>query len=191
MTSARAVAMALVMVASSIASVLAQARWPGEPPQPTEGPWPGKVPWPVRPSQPPIATQQECMTQFTALRSEVEKRGVAARAASEKAASREEMCGLVKAYGAAETRWIKFAEAAMAKCGIPTEIVAQMRTVHARTTDGEKKLCAAGPAAAPTLHNALDAAPLPSRRPNGPGGYCWDPPVREIDYQCLPRFSGR
>ena len=181
----RVAALALLVVADSVGAVRAQAPGPEEPPQPTE------VPSPVTPSQPPIATQQECMTQFTALRSEVAKRGVAARAASEKQASREEMCKLVKAYGAAETKWIKFAETAMAKCGIPTEIVAQMRTVHARTADGEKNLCAAGPAAAPTLHNALDAAPLPTRKPNGPGGHCWDPPVREIDYECLPRFSGR
>ena len=187
MTSARAVALALLLATGADGTVRAQAQWPGEPPQPA-APWPGKVPGAVTPWQPP---QQECMTKFTALRSEVEKRGMAAKAASAEQVSREEMCKLVKAYGAAETKWIKFAEAAMATCGIPTEIVAQMRTIHARTADGEKKLCAAGPAAVPTLQNALDAAPLPMRAPKGPGGYCWDPPVQEIDYKCLPRFSGR
>jgi hypothetical protein len=130
------------------------------------------------------------MSQFTALRSEVEMRGVAAKAASETQAPREEMCKLVKAYGAAETRWIEFAEAAMATCGIPRQIVAQMRTVHARTADGERKLCAAGPAGSPTLQDALGPERSPKRR-YGPGGYCWDPPAREIDYRCLPRFSGR
>ena len=111
------------------------------------------------------------MTQFTTLRSEVEKRGMAARAASEKQAPRDEMCKLVKAYGAAETKWIKFAESSMAKCGIPQEIVKQLKTVHARTADGEKKLCAAGPAggpaAAPTLSDALGGgASLPAREPD-------------------------
>ena len=131
------------------------------------------------------------MTQFTALRSEVEERGMAAKAASARQASRDEMCKLVAAYGAAETKWIKFAEAAMAKCGIPYVVVAQMRTVHARTADGEKKLCAARAAAAPTLQDARDGDTLPTRAPKDPGGYCWDPPVREVDYKCLPRFPGR
>ena len=46
----------------------------------------------------------ECVTQFTSLRAEVEKRGMAAKTASEKRASREEMCKLVTAYGDADTK---------------------------------------------------------------------------------------
>jgi hypothetical protein len=86
----------------------------------------------------------ECVTQFTAIRSDVEQRGLAAKAASEKHASRAEMCKLVTAYGAAESKWIEFAEGNMSKCGIPKDIVAQLKTVHARTAEGQKKLCTAG-----------------------------------------------
>src|SRR5262249_56780005 len=116
-------------------------------------------------------------TKFAALRAEVEKRGMAARTASEKHASREEMCKLVTAYGTAESKWIKYAEGNMSKCGIPKEIVTQLKTVHAKTADGQKKLCAAGPAggaaAAPTLSDALGTATLPSReaeKKRKPGG---------------------
>jgi hypothetical protein len=163
-----------------------QAGWPSSAPaaQPQQ-PWPAAAPAGPGPGPamggpgpmgggmagpPPTAVQQECMTQFTALRSEVEKRGIAAKTASEKKASREEMCQLVKAYGAAETKWIKFAEIGITKCGIPQEIVKQLKASHARTADGEKKLCAAGPAggpaAAPTLSDALGGGvSLPAREP--------------------------
>jgi hypothetical protein len=111
------------------------------------------------------------------LRGEVEKRGMAARTASEKHASREEMCKLITEYGAAETKWIKYTESNMSKCGIPKEIVAQLKAVHAKTADGQKKLCAAGPAgggaAAPTLSDALGTSTLPTREPDKkrkPGG---------------------
>jgi hypothetical protein len=126
---------------------------------------------------PPPQAQKECVIPFTALRAEVEKRGMAAKAASEKQASREEMCKLVTEYSAAEVKWIKFAETNASKCGIPKQIVQQLKTVHAKTADGQKKLCSAGPAggpaAAPTLSDALGTATLPTREPEKkrkPGG---------------------
>jgi hypothetical protein len=171
----------------------AQAGWPSSAPAapPQQAPWPASAP-PGQPTAappmgggfggggfggPPPAAQQECVGPFTALRSEVEKRGMAAKAGGEKQASREEMCKLVTAYSAAELKWIKFAEANMSKCGIPKEIVSQLKAVHAKTADGQKKLCAAGPAggpvAAPTLSDALGTATLPTREPEKvrkPGG---------------------
>src|SRR5262249_56901334 len=112
-----------------------------------------------------------------AWRAEVEKRGMAAKAGGEKKVSGEEMCKLVTTYSAAEMKWVKFAEGNMSKCGIPKEIVTQLKAVHARTADGQKKLCAAGPAggaaAAPTLSDALGTATLPSReaeKKRKPGG---------------------
>ena len=115
------------------------------------------------------------MTKFSELRSDVEKKGMAAKAAGEKQAPREEMCKLVTIYSAAETKWVKYAEGNMSKCGIPKEIVHQLKTVHAKTAEGQKKLCSAGPgpAAAPTLSDALGTATLPSREPEKkrkPGG---------------------
>ena len=167
-----------------------QAPWPNSAPapQPQQAPWPASAPQAQPMAAPPMgggggfsgppmggglggpptAVQQECMTQFTSLRAEVEKRGMAARAGGEKRVSREEMCQLVTTYSTAETKWVKFAEGNMSKCGIPKEIVTQLKTVHAKTADGQKKLCAAGPAAAsavPTLSDALGTATLPTREP--------------------------
>jgi hypothetical protein len=69
---------------------------------------------------------------------------------------------LVTAYSAAEVKWVKYAEINMTKCGIRKEIVTQLKTVHVRTADGQKKLCSAGAAgAAPTLSDVegTQAAP--------------------------------
>ncbi len=126
---------------------------------------------------PPPETQRECIGPFTALRADVEKRGMAAKAGSEKKVSREEMCKLVTLYSTAEAKWIKFAETNKSKCGIPDQIIHQLKAVHAKTTEGQKNLCSAGPAggpaAAPTLSDALGTATLPTREPekhHKPGG---------------------
>ena len=193
MTSARVVALALAVAAGSAANAQAQAPWPDSQPQrqsawPSSAPQPQpQAPWPSSAPQaqpmaappmgggfggppmggPPSAVQQECMTQFTTLRSDVEKKGMAAKAGSEKQASREEMCKLVTAYSTAEIKWVKFSATNMAKCGIPKQIVDQLKTVHAKTAEGQKRLCAAGPAggpaATPTLSDALGTATLPTR----------------------------
>jgi len=163
-----------------------QAAWPNNAPpaQPQQqAPWPANAPAGPPMAAPPMGGgfgggggggfgggpppggQQDCVAPFTALRTEVEKRGMAAKTASEKRASREEMCKLVTAYGDAEVKWIKYTESNMSKCGIPKELVTQLKTVHAKTADGQKKLCAAGPAvsAAPTLSDALGTATMPTR----------------------------
>jgi len=163
---------------------------PAAPPQ--QAPWPASAP-PGQMAAPPMgggfggggggfggpppSAQQECMAPFGAMRAEVEKRGLAARAGAEKQVAREELCKLVTAYSAAEAKWVKFAETNMAKCGIPKEIVHQLKTVHAKTADSQKRVCAAGPAggpaAAPTLSDALGTATLPTREPEKrrkPGG---------------------
>jgi hypothetical protein len=211
MTSARVVALALVVAAGSAGAAHAQAPWPNSQPQPqAQSAWPSnapqpqaqpqagwpaanapqaqpqQAPWPANAPQgpmaapagpqmgggfggPPSGVQQECMTQFTTLRSEVEKRGMAAKAGGEKQAPREEMCKLVTAYNAAEVKWVNFAVSNMSKCGIPKQIIDQLKTVHVKTAEGQKKLCAAGPAggpsAAPTLSDALGTATLPTREP--------------------------
>ena len=135
------------------------------------------------PSGPPMggppgmnATQQECLRQFSEFRTEVEKRAMAAKAAGEKRVTREEMCKLVTAYSNAEGKWLKYSDTNMARCGIPKEAIEQIRGVHLRTADAQKKLCAAGPAAGPagppSLSDALGTTRLPSqetekRKPGG------------------------
>jgi hypothetical protein len=87
------------------------------------------------------------MAEFAKLREEVEKRGLAAKAAGQKHAPREEMCKLIMDYSASEAKWVKFTEAGVGACGIPTQIANQLRQVHANTEQTKESICTAGPAA--------------------------------------------
>ena len=177
----RVVALALLVTAGSVETVRAQVPAPGKSATPGAEPW--ALPAELLLGQ-PNTSSYECAIQFKGLRSEVERRGIAARSASEKHASREEMCKLVTAYGAAETEWIEFVERNMTPCGIPMEIVAQMKTVHAKTADGQKKLCAAG----------LGPGELREHHRFGPpGDYRFGPPTQPSDppVKNFPRLSGR
>ncbi len=106
------------------------------------------------------------MAEFTKLREEVQKRGQAAKAASERKASREEMCKHIQAYNAAEAKWLKFTEASTSTCGIPPQVAQQLKQVHAATENTKEKVCAAAPAAAapsaPSLSDALGTTKLPT-----------------------------
>jgi hypothetical protein len=156
-----------------------QAPWPASAapqaqPQPQQAPWPSN-PQPMGPAGPamggppmaPTAVQQDCLRDFTSLRQDVEKKGMAARTANEKKVPREEMCKLVTIYSTSEAKWVKFAADNMTKCGIPKPVVAQIKVAHSHTDDARKKLCAAGPGqagpAAPTLSDALGTATLPNQ----------------------------
>jgi hypothetical protein len=97
--------------------------------------------------------------EFGKLRDEVQKKGLAAKTAQEHKVAREEMCKIVSAYAAAEQKWLKFAEGGVSACGIPAEVVTQLKQVHARTEQAKTNICSAGPggvaAAAPSLSDAL------------------------------------
>jgi hypothetical protein len=106
-----------------------------------------------------------CMAEFTKLREDVQKQGLAAKAAGQRKATREEMCKHVTAYSAAELKWVKFTEANVSTCGIPPQIAQQLKQTHAATEQTREKLCAAGTAAAPaapSLSDALGTTRLPT-----------------------------
>jgi len=104
-----------------------------------------------------------CMAEFGKLRDDVQKRGLAAKAAGVRKASREEMCKHITAYSAAELKWIKYTEANVTSCGIPAEVVSQLKQVHSGTEQTKEKICAAGPSAPPpSLSDALGTARLPT-----------------------------
>ena len=86
------------------------------------------------------------------------------------------------------------------KCDIPDHIVQQLKAVHAKTAEGQKTICSAGPAGAPVpalrLSDGLGTPRLPMRKPalreNQPE-YRLGPPTQpnDIPPRSLPRFSGR
>jgi hypothetical protein len=106
-----------------------------------------------------------CVVEFGKLRDEVQKKGLAAKTAQERKVTREEMCKIVSVYSAAERKWLKFAEAGVLSCGIPGEVVNQLKQVHARTEQAKTNICAAALAAAgpstPSLSDALGTTRLP------------------------------
>ena len=105
------------------------------------------------------------MGEFTKLREDVQKHAMAAKAASERKVSREEMCKHIQAYSAAELKWVKFTEANTSSCGIPAQVAQQLKQVHANTEQTKAKVCAAQPVAAapaPSLSDALGTTRLPT-----------------------------
>jgi len=122
----------------------------------------------MQPQQPP-----PCVAEFMQLRSNVEKYGLAAKAAHEKNASREEMCKLITTFSAAEEKMIKYAATNASSCGIPAQAVGQMKTNHEHSMMIRKQICSAGPAAGPappTLSDALANNPGPTST-KGSGTY--------------------
>src|SRR5262245_36485081 len=148
--------------------------WPTDPQRPAaSGPWPSdgapsasRMPAPaMSPMGAPPAQASPfgggggtppCMAEFAKLRDDVQKRGLAAKAAGQRKVSREEMCKHITAYSAAELKWVKYTEANVKSCGIPAEVVSQLKQVHGNTEQTKEKICAPGPtAAAPSLSDAL------------------------------------
>ena len=180
----RAASIAACMFAVTAAPAAAQAPWPGQPQQqqPAAAPWPGQPqqqfqqpaasPWsaqPARPQQPP-----PCVQEFGKLRDEAQKRANAIRVASERKAAPKEACALFNAFSAAEMKMIKFATDQAVSCGIPPEVLTNMKKGHARTSEIRSKVCqaAARPQApaGPSLSDALNSPVADSKNIRSGGG---------------------
>jgi hypothetical protein len=116
------------------------------------------------PSAPPQQEQQQappCLEEFGKLRDDTQKKASAIQAAGQRKASPKEACGLFNTFAAAEAKMLKYAADNAVWCGIPPEIIANIRTGHARTTDMRTKVCriaaAPMPSQGPSLSDALSA----------------------------------
>lgn len=113
------------------------------------------------PAAPPPQQRQEppCLRDFAPLKAEAEKRAEVLKVAMQKKVAREEACGLIKSYSAAEAKMVKFLVTNAATCGIPPEAVTQMKQNHSRTAKAQTQVCSqqAGPAkpSGPGLSEAL------------------------------------
>lgn len=95
---------------------------------------------------------------FPVLREDVEKSAGVIKAASERKASREEVCPLFKIFAAKEGKMISFLEANQRTCGVPPKVIAQVKSNHAGTLRIRNTVCSAAPAGpppGPTLSDAL------------------------------------
>jgi hypothetical protein len=168
-------AVALLSAGYAVAQTLP---WPTDSPRPAApAPWPGAAtaaPMPAPGMSPMGAPPQAspfgggggmppCMAEFAKLRDEVQKKGLAAKAAGQRKVPREEMCKHITAYSAAELKWVKYTETNVTACGIPAEVVQQLKQVHNGTEQTKEKICAVTPTAAPpSLSDALGTTRLPT-----------------------------
>lgn len=110
---------------------------------------------------PPAAPPPECQ-QILTIRDEVQKHGLAIEAANQKKAHVTVACRLFRNYLSAEARMIRALETSGSKCGVPPQIVQQVRSSHAKASQLGKQICeaAARPAqTGPSLSDALGTSP--------------------------------
>jgi hypothetical protein len=95
--------------------------------------------------------------QFPSLREDVEKAGALLKAAGDRKAPREEACALFKAFVPKEAKMLKFLETNRTVCGVPPNVLTQIRSNHASSIRVRNQVCSAAPAAAqgPSLSDAL------------------------------------
>jgi len=106
----------------------------------------------------PSDAQRICLT-FPTIREDVEKSAALIKTASERKATREEVCPLFKTFAAKEGKMIAFLETNQKLCGVPPKIITQVKTNHAGTVRIRNAVCSSGPmpgaARGPTLSDAL------------------------------------
>jgi hypothetical protein len=157
MTLRRAWIIAACGLAAAVAPAAAQF-------PPVGGLPPGQFgPAPAQQAAPQVQQQEPpCITEFMRLRGDTDKKGKALRAASERHASTKEACGLFNSFTVSEDKLIKYATANAQWCGIPTNIIDQMKQSHGRAMEMRTKVCAAAARPhmqphVPTLSDALGA----------------------------------
>ena len=108
-----------------------------------------------------------CVQKFVALRASAESKAKAIEAAGKRKQkpTAQEACGLFNAFSAAEEKMVKYAAENATWCGIPPNVVTQMKKAHEHTTATRTRICnvAAEMRAhprGPTLSDAL-GAPVP------------------------------
>lgn len=114
--------------------------------------------------------------QFPTLRAQAEKDANVIKAASDRKATREEVCAAFNRFAGSEGRMVKFLETNRAACGVPPDAIKQVKTQHARTLQIRKNVCSAGPGGpprAPSLSDALGGPILPDDKPK-PGRGTFD-----------------
>jgi len=107
---------------------------------------------------------EDCMKEFMPLRQEAEKRGQALKVASDKHQGPEIACKLIGNFMQAEIKMVKYVETNSARCGIPPQILEQLRKGHKGTEGMQEKICSAatqvqkqGPVG-PSLSDVLGSA---------------------------------
>jgi hypothetical protein len=170
MTVCRALPLAVMLVAIPFAAAAQFGGMPGMP-----GSAPGGMPGggfggqpqaQPQPQQPPAACQQ-----LMTLRDDTQKHGLAIQKANERKASVQDACRMFKTFLASEAKFIKGIEEHSRTCGIPPDVLKQVKESHAKAGQIGKDVCdaaaqAANRPAGPSLSDALGTTPT---MPDGSG----------------------
>jgi hypothetical protein len=157
-----------MMLSRALPIVLALAGLPLGPAAAQFGGMPGMPGSPGMPGMPgagfgaPQAPPPACQ-QLLTYRDETQKHGQALQAAGQKKAPPEEVCKLFKAFLGVETKLLKGLEDNSALCGVPPDVIKQVKAGHNRTSQVAKQVCdvaaqGARPAG-PSLSEALGTTP--------------------------------
>ena len=129
--------------------------------------------------QPGVGQQPPCVAKYVELRSaaEVKARAIEAAGKRKQKPTAQEACRLFNAFSAAEAKLVKYASENGTWCGIPPNVVTQMKQSHARLTVTRTRICQAAAAQlarprGPTLSDALGGpAPDASNIKTGRGTF--------------------
>jgi hypothetical protein len=166
----RALPLVLVLAAVPLSPAAAQfGGMPGMPGSPSPGMSPGMpgMGFGAAPQEPPVVCQQ-----LLANRDEAAKYGQALHAAGQKKAGPEELCKLFKTFLASEGKMVKGLEQNSATCGVPPEVIKQVKASHEKAAQVGKSVCdaaAQGPRpSGPSLSDALGTTPVVPDTTNAP-----------------------
>ena len=127
-----------------------------------------------------VGQMQTCMKEFIPLRSDAETKGKMIKAASDRHASAEEACKLIKNYGAAESKMMSYVEKNSGRCGIPSQISDQLKVGHKHTEQMLQNVCNAAAQAqtrapaGPSLSDVLGSSTALPEATKKKGGSAFD-----------------
>jgi hypothetical protein len=121
----------------------------------------------------PPRQQNACMEEFSKLRGEVEKAGKVAKTVNERKGTREEFCKAITNLHGAQVKWVKYTGDHAKNCGIPGDVVTQLKAGAANLGKMKTNICngggaTAGAPAAPSLSEALGTATMPATTDDAP-----------------------
>lgn len=91
----------------------------------------------------PGLARADCMTDFAAIREDMQTKGKALEAAGKRKAPPQELCPLFRSYTATEAKLVKYLTDNKEWCQIPDEAIQQSQASNKKTTELRDKVCAA------------------------------------------------
>ena len=127
----------------------------------------------VDPFAPHPQQEPPCLAGFAKLRDDAQKKASAIQKASERKAPPKEACHLFTVFSAAEAKMLKYAVDNKSSCGVPDEVIKNIKAGHNRTNEIKTKVCKVAEApprpAGPSLSDAL-GSPIPNANNIRSGG---------------------